>query len=338
MTKVFTPSITPADLAEALKTPEDFVLSEKARAELTSGRNKYIGKQAGYSLGILAFGALLLIAGSIFSFPGTIIFRLGGLVVMALSPIFFFGQFLTHLLPPNQLTPEGCLAEYLSNLLSYFPDYEKSYRVLAPATMDGLTLDNFTRRWKAADAGLKSVVASPNRAQCSVCGKVAGGLWSFPHGAYTGEYVLSEDYLKKSADFLHCSLGNCPAVYCSNCFVKLVDGRRCRACGRALQGMALRIFMVGAKIQLEENPSARRCTKATSDAGRIERLCCELNFSPKCMMPWDDRYVFHPITSKGALVCRLHNSAIKIGAKWYLMAGDPGTMTDAECPPATPAK
>jgi len=331
----FSPSVSSKDIEEALDAQVDARSSQNLQAQLSEEKKAFRLKLLKACAGTLAFSLFLMLLGSLIlrgrqpyiagmRLYVLFIVLIGALFILALIVVFF-----ADLFPPPQKKPEGIFQGFYGNLLGAWPSYHKAYRMLAPSTMARMPLAHFRKAWERVPETLKSLVATQDKACCSKCGKEGFGLWTFPSGGQfivlTGEVILSNKYLASSQDFFHCP--KCEWVYCASCFLALPGRGACQGCSTLLKGRALKTLMVKPDIICGYLLAQDRSKVVEQEPGKTARIICEIKStdSSQYSAPWE-KSQYHKLGEKGVLTCRFHNAAVRIGERWYVVAGDPGVM------------
>jgi hypothetical protein len=329
ITVTFSPSISSRDIAEALGGQATAHSSEALKAQLSEEAKAHRRKLLGASVAGVAFGLVLIMCGFFMPYGGPY-FKILGLFVLLASVLWFISGFISDWFPPPQNKPEGVFDGFYQNLLGPLPNYNKAYRMLAPASMARMPLTDFRKAWETVPETLRQLVATQDKAYCSRCGKEGFGLWTFPSGGQLivvgAEVVLSNKYLASSRDFVHCP--KCECVYCASCFLALPDRGACQGCSTLLKGKGLKTMMVEPAIRCSYQVQDTSKVVEQEPQGTTTHIICEIkSTNSEYSAPWEKlQSKYHKLGEKGVLTCRFHNAAVRIGEKWYVVAGDPGVM------------
>lgn len=329
--KNFIPNVLQEDISEALNAAKDFEYPEHLRTELSKARKTLLLKTVGISILMLVGGPILAYIGwmdtvgkKVIPGPG-IAYLLGGIVLPFIGLIFLIRGFIRTFTGPRQNTPEQATKTFYSELVSdrFFPNYGKAYLILAPSIMRKTkysTLSKFTEIWKNIESVLTMAIF--DKVTCSLCSKEGSGLW-------TPEPCRWEDRWRRySKEFIHCP--KCGAIYCASCLGKLEKYHHCHNCKTRLEGASFHIMMSEPKINLTLIDGYVSVVEKEQE--RLVRVVWEAKSSATYLPPWSnadehETTKYRNLGEQGNQIFRFYNTAVNISGKWYLLAGEPGTIS-----------
>ncbi len=252
---------------------------------------------------------------------GSLLTEFYGWFSIAAAPVIVILGFLAFLRKPKQDSPEKLLREFYNRILGIIPDYGKAYQLLSPNAMrdEFATAAGFTKKWKDNHHRLTSTLEDhlTEETGCSQCDNRARGIWA------PVLWQIADKEIHTRITMMRCP--ECGEIYCPDCYLALDDRHRCRRCSKSLAGKPLGILMRNPEIHLTLLPMNDYPKIIKSKNDRVVELMHQITVSAFAKAWGEDE--LRPMGERGTMLLRATDTAVLIGDKWYLLAGDLGPLT-----------
>lgn len=319
----FQPDIPQNALLAALAAPNGAKLSSRSKRRLLAANASWFFKIIGFTTLIVIVSLLVIVTAK--PAGGNEEYIIAGILLIIGAPVWAIWTMLKAFESAPGSTPQESASCFYSELLcNLFGNYGKAFSMLAPPVLEASeknAIAQLSAEWNKVKELIKAAVskAVQVKTRCHNCDEPRTGMW-------TQESWHLQDELLRERDAVRCH--SCGAIYCKKCFVRLFDRRQCLKCNTALEHEALEVFIADPEIRVSFELESINLIGASAEG--VVEIAAHLRTSSTYSPPWptSDSQNRSPNWS-GFLKCVFHNSAVRIGERWFLLSGEPGALLNA---------